>query len=59
MKNKQAIENLIAKATNLISYMHNDIDSNKPHVTVDYIKEQLRQSLLALETTQQYLDLED
>lgn len=59
MKNKQAIETLVSKATNLISYMHNDIDSNKPHVTTEYVKMQLGQSLAALETLQQYLDLED
>ena len=59
MKNKYAIESLLDKAITVTDFVHKDIDSNKPHVTTEYVKQQLGQVLAALESVQQYLNLED
>lgn len=59
MRNKQVIERFNDKAAQAVMNLLKDIDSNKPHMTVDYIKSQLRQITAVLETQQQYLDLED
>ena len=59
MRNKQVIEQLNNKAKQAAEYLHKDADSYKPHVTMAYVKDQLQQIVNALETQQQYLDLED
>lgn len=59
MRNKQAVEILTDKAFNAIDYLHKDIDSNKPHITQEYVKVQLGQALAYLESLKQYLDLEE
>ncbi len=59
MRNKQAIENLTDRIYNTVDYLHNDIDSNKPHVTQEYVKIQLGQALAYIESLKQYLDLEE
>ena len=33
MRNKQAIEDLAARLDQVLSLLHNDIDSGKPHIT--------------------------
>lgn len=59
MRNKQVIEQLSGKARQAVEFLLKDIDSNKPHMTVDYIKTQLSMISAALESQQQYLDLEE
>jgi len=59
MRNKQVIEQLIERTNQTIDFLHKDIDSNKPHVTTDYVKNQLAVCLRNLDTTQQYLSLEE
>jgi len=59
MRNKQAIEDLAARLTQVLDLLHNDVDSGKPHMTADYAKQQLGQSLIYLESLRQYLDLEN
>jgi 2'-5' RNA ligase len=59
MRNKQVIEQLNNKAKQAAEHLHKDADSYKPHVTMAYVKDQLQQIVNALETQQQYLDLED
>lgn len=59
MRNKQAVEQLSDRLNNVIEYLHRDIDSNKPHVTAEYVKSQLGQALALLDTLKQYLDLEE
>lgn len=59
MRNKQAVETLTDKVYNVIDFLHKDIDSNKPHVTQEYVKLQLGQALANLETLKQYLDIEE
>lgn len=58
MRNKQAIEDLAARLTQVLDLLHNDIDSGKPHITPEFAKQQLGQSLIYLESLRQYLDLE-
>lgn len=59
MRNKQAIEDLAARLNQVLDLLHNDIDSGKPHMTADYAKQQLGQSLIYMESLRQYLDLEN
>lgn len=59
MKNKQVIEQLTERSKQATEFLYRDIDSNKPHMTVDYIKNQLGTIIQFLDTQQQYLDLED
>lgn len=59
MRNKQVMEQLTQKARQAAEFLHKDIDSNKPHMTLDYIKGQLEQIVAQLEMQQNYLDLED
>ena len=59
MRNKQVIEQLCQKARSTTEFLHKDISANKPHMTVDYIEQQLGYIISYLETQQQYLDLED
>lgn len=59
MKNKQVIEQLLERINQTVDFLHKDIDSNKPHVTAEYVKNQLAFCLRNLETAQQYLSLED
>ena len=59
MRNKQAIEDLAARLTQVLDLLHNDVDSGKPHMTTEYAKQQLGQSLIYLESLRQYLDLEN
>lgn len=58
MRNKQAIEDLAARLNQVLDLLHNDIDSGKLHMTAEYAKQQLGQSLIYLESLRQYLDLE-
>lgn len=59
MRNKQAIEDLAARVNQILDFLHNDIDSGKPHMTSEYAKQQLGQSLIYMESLRQYLDLEN
>ena len=59
MRNKQVIEQLSEKAKQIADFLQKDVDSNKPHVTAAYLKQQLLQISNLLEQQQQYLDLED
>ncbi|CAB4143426.1 hypothetical protein UFOVP450_136 [uncultured Caudovirales phage] len=59
MRNKQAIEDLAARVNQILDFLHNDIDSGKPHMTPEYAKQQLGQSLIYMESLRQYLDLEN
>ena len=59
MRNKQAIEDLAARLDQVLSLLHNDIDSGKPHITAEFAKQQLGQSLIYVESLRQYLDLEN
>jgi hypothetical protein len=59
MRNKQAIEDLAARLDQVLSLLHNDIDSGKPHITPEFAKQQLGQALIYTESLRQYLDLEN
>ncbi len=59
MRNKQAIEDLAARLTQVLDLLHNDIDSGKPHITAEFAKQQLGQAIIYLESLRQYLDLEN
>jgi hypothetical protein len=59
MRNKQVIEQLCQRAHTVADLLCKDIDSNKPHMTAAYIKQQLESLVNFLETQQQYLNLED
>ena len=59
MRNKQVIEDLAARLNQVLDFLHNDIDSGKPHMTAEYAKQQLGQSLVYIESLRQYLDLEN
>jgi len=59
MRNKQVIEQLAQKARATAEFLHKDISANKPHMTVDYVEQQLGFIVSYLESQQQYLDLED
>lgn len=59
MRNKQVIEQLCQKAHDTAEFLHKDIGANKPHMTVDYIEQQLGFIISYLQNQQQYLDLED
>ena len=59
MRNKQAIEDLADRLSRVLDLLHNDIDSGKPHITAEFAKQQLGQSLIYLESLRQYLDLEN
>lgn len=59
MRNKQVIEQLGNKAQTTADLLYKDADAYKPHMTVDYVKQQLEIIVQCLEKQQQYLDLED
>ena len=59
MRNKQAIEGLIARLNQIVDPLYKDMDSGKPHITTDYAKQQLYQAILCLESLGQYIDLEN
>jgi hypothetical protein len=59
MRNKQVIEQLCQRAHTVANLLLKDIDSNKPHMTAEYVKNQLETLVNHLENQQQYLDLED
>lgn len=59
MRNKQVIEQLTEKTTTVVDFLYKDITSGKPHITAEYVQEQLGFALRNLETIQQYLNLED
>jgi hypothetical protein len=59
MRNKQVIEKAATEAENSLLSLYRDIDSGKPHITIDYIKQQLAYAIHRAETIRHYLDLED
>ena len=59
MRNKQVIEKAATEAENNLLNLYRDIDSGKPHMTIDYIKQQLAYAIHRTETIRHYLDLED
>ena len=59
MRNKQVIEQLCSRAKQIADQLYRDVDSGKPHLTSDYVTNQLASLVSFLEQQQQYLDLED
>ncbi len=59
MRNKQVIETAANEAENALLNLYRDVDSGKPHITIEYIKSQLAYSIGRTEKIRHYLDLED
>ena len=59
MRNKQVMEVAAEEAENTLLNLYRDVDSGKPHITIDYIKNQLAYAINRTEKIRHYLDLED
>jgi len=59
MRNKQVIETAVTEAENALLNLYKDIDSGKPHITIEYIKSQLAFGINRTERIRHYLDLEE
>jgi hypothetical protein len=59
MRNKQVIETAVTEAENALLNLYRDIDSGKPHITIEYIKSQLAFGINRTERIRHYLDLEE